>query len=76
MQGFINLQKEMPLAMQLPLQRLAARHGGPHGIRIPQSGRFHESGSKLKLPEVGEICCLIPTNAPAAGTEPTAMKTR
>ena len=54
MQGFIDLQKKMPLAMQLPLQRLAARHGGPHGIRIPQSGRFHESGSKLKLPEVGE----------------------
>ena len=54
MPGFIRLQKELPLAIQLPLQRLAARHGGPHGIRIPQSGRFHESGSNLKLPEVEE----------------------
>ena len=54
MPGFIKLQKEMPLAIQLSLQRLAARHGGPHGMRVPQSGRFHEPGTKLKLPEVGE----------------------
>ena len=54
MQNFVSLQKEMPLAMQLPIQRLAARHGGPHGIRIPQSGRFHESGNTLKKPEVSE----------------------
>ena len=45
MKNFISLQEEMPLAMQLPLQRLAARHGGPHGIKVPQSGRFHEPGS-------------------------------
>ena len=54
MQSYLSLQKEMPLAVQLPLQLLAARHGGPHGIRVPQSGRFHESGSDYKLPEVGE----------------------
>ena len=54
MPNFISLQKEMPLAIQLPLQRLAARHGGPHGMRVPQSGRFHEQGTKLKLPEVEE----------------------
>ena len=54
MPGFISLQKEMPLAMQLPLQRLAARHGGPHGIRVPQSGSFHEPGRNLKLPEIEE----------------------
>jgi hypothetical protein len=54
MPGFVNLQKEMPMAMQLFMQRLAARHGGPHGIRVPQSGRFHEQGTKLKLPEVEE----------------------
>ena len=54
MKNYISLQKEMPLAMQLPLQRLAARHGGPHGIRIPQSGWFHESGSTLQKPEVAE----------------------
>jgi len=25
------------MAMQLPLQRLAARRGGPEGIKVPQS---------------------------------------
>ncbi len=54
MKNYINLQQEMPLAMQLPLQHLAARHGGPHGIRIPQSGWFHESGITLQKPEVVE----------------------
>ncbi len=52
MKDFINLQKEMPLAMQLPLQHLVARHGGPHNIRVPQSGHFHEPGSDLKLPDI------------------------
>jgi hypothetical protein len=52
MQSYISLQEGMPMAMQLPLQSLVARHGGPDGIRIPQSSRFHESGSDLKLPEV------------------------
>jgi hypothetical protein len=54
MKSYVRLQEELPMAMQLPLQRLAARRGGPHGIKIPQSGRFHESGSDLKLPEVQE----------------------
>ena len=54
MKSYISLQKELPMAMQLPLQRLAARHGGPDGIRVPQSGRFHEPGNDLKLPEVQE----------------------
>jgi hypothetical protein len=54
MNNYINLQKSLPLAMQLPLQRLAARHGGPQGIRVPQSGRFHEPGHDLKLPDVQE----------------------
>ena len=52
MKNYISLQKEFPLAIQIPLQRLASRHGGPDGLRIPQSGRFHESGSKSKLPDV------------------------
>ena len=54
MPKFHSLHKEMPMAIQIPLQRLAARHGGPLGIRVPQAGRFHETGTKLKLPEVGE----------------------
>ena len=54
MKSYIRLQEELPMAMQLPLQRLVARHGGPEGIRVPQSGMFHEPGSDLKLPEVQE----------------------
>jgi hypothetical protein len=54
MANYIRLQEQLPLAMQLPLQRLVARHGGPEGIRVPQSGWFHESGTDLKLPEVHE----------------------
>ena len=52
MPGYLRLQEEMPLAMQLPMQRLAARRDGPDGLRVPQSGRFHESGSDLKAAEV------------------------
>ena len=37
-----RLQKQMPFALQLPLQRLVARHDGPGGIRVPQSGWLHE----------------------------------
>jgi hypothetical protein len=48
------LQQEMPMAMQLPLQRLAARHGGPSGIKVPQSGWFFESGKDLQSPQVQE----------------------
>jgi hypothetical protein len=54
MNNYISLQQELPFAMQLPLQHLTARHGGPHGIRIPQSGWFHESGISLQKPKVAE----------------------
>ncbi len=37
-----RLQRDLPFAMQLPLQRLVARHDGPGGIRVPQSGWLHE----------------------------------
>ncbi len=39
---YLRLQEQMPLALQLPLQRLVARHDGPGGIRVPQSGWLHE----------------------------------
>jgi hypothetical protein len=52
MPAYIKLQDELLMAMQLPLQRLAARHGGPDGIRVPQSGWLHESGRDFKAPEV------------------------
>ena len=54
MKSYIRLQEELPMAMQLPLQRLAARHGGPEGIKVPQSGRFHEPGRDRKSSEVQE----------------------
>ena len=54
MNSYLRLQAEMPEAFQLPLQHLAARHDGPDGIRVPQSGWFHESGSDYKAPEVHE----------------------
>jgi len=54
MNSYLRLQAEMPLAFQLPLQHLVARRDGPDGIRVPQSGWFHESGSDYKAPEVHE----------------------
>jgi len=47
-----ELQGELPLAFQLPLQRLAARHEAPGGIRVPQSGWLHEPGPEGKGTEV------------------------
>ncbi|HYA49147.1 MAG TPA: M28 family peptidase [Burkholderiales bacterium] len=41
---YIRLQEKLPLAMQVPLQRLAARRDAPGGIRVPQSGWLHEEG--------------------------------
>ena len=37
-----NLRAELPLATQIPLLNMVARHEGAHGIRVPQSGWFHE----------------------------------
>ena len=37
-----RLQEDLPLALQLPLQRVVARHEGAGGIRVPQSGWLHE----------------------------------
>ncbi len=54
MPSYIRLQEEVPMAMQLPLQQLVARHGGPDEVKVPQSGSFHESGSDFKSPEVHE----------------------
>ncbi len=37
-----RLQLELPLATQIPLLHLIARHEAPQGIRVPQSGWLHE----------------------------------
>jgi hypothetical protein len=47
------LSRELPLATQIPLLRLARRHGGP-GIRIPQSGWIHEPGRRNAPRDVHE----------------------
>lgn len=47
-----HLQKQLPLAMQLPLQRLVVRHDGPDGIRVPQSGWLHEQRRDEKETEL------------------------
>ncbi|MDE3088516.1 MAG: M28 family peptidase [Chloroflexota bacterium] len=39
---YARLQKQLPFAMQLPLQRVVGRHGGPAGIHVPQSGWLQE----------------------------------
>jgi hypothetical protein len=39
---FAQLQGQLPMAMQIPLLHLVARHGGWLGLRVPQSGWLHE----------------------------------
>ncbi|MGA2488595.1 MAG: M28 family peptidase [Anaerolineales bacterium] len=52
MPTYANLQKELPLAIQIPLLRLVPRNGGPAGIHVPQSGWIHEPRPGL---DPGEI---------------------
>ncbi|MCL4540352.1 MAG: M28 family metallopeptidase [Bacteroidetes bacterium] len=47
-----RLQEQLPLALQLPLQRLVVRHDGPDGIRVPQSGWLHEPRRDQKETEL------------------------
>jgi Peptidase family M28 len=49
-----RLQEQMPFAFQLPLLRLAARQGGPDGIRVPQSGWLREPHRDQKESEIQE----------------------
>ena len=39
---YLDLQKELPLAMQVPLLNVCERSEGTRGLRIPQSGYMHE----------------------------------
>src|SRR5258708_7408755 len=40
---YLELERELPAASQIPLLHALARHEGPAGIRIPQSGWLHEA---------------------------------
>jgi len=39
--SYWDFQRQFPMALQIPLLQMAARHGGPYGIRVPQSGWLH-----------------------------------
>lgn len=41
-QPYLSLQKELPLAMQIPLLHLIERHEAIGSLRVPQSGWMHE----------------------------------
>ena len=54
MPGFLHLKKALPVAAQIPLLNLVARNRGIGGLRVTQSGWFHEPhpGNKdLKMNE-------------------------
>jgi hypothetical protein len=40
---YVQLQQELPLALQIPLLHSVIRHEAPRGIRVPQSGWMHEA---------------------------------
>ncbi len=46
------LQEELPTALQIPLLHLVARHSGPAGIRVPQSGWISEPHPDVKPSDV------------------------
>ena len=39
---FLQLQRELPLAMQIPLLHMFPRHDHPYSLRVPQAGWMHE----------------------------------
>jgi hypothetical protein len=43
MPTYLKLQKKLPLAIQIPLLRLVARHRGVGSLRVTQSGWIHET---------------------------------
>lgn len=50
--NYLGLQKEFPFAIHFPLLRLVARHGGPGGLRVPQSGWIRETRGGSKEAEI------------------------
>lgn len=49
---YLILQKELPLAMQIPLLNVLDRHEAPRGLRILQSGWMHEPHPDLPEPDL------------------------
>src|SRR5262245_26464672 len=48
--AYLKLRDELPLATQVPLLHLVARHEAPSGLRIPQSGWLHEPRGGAEVP--------------------------
>jgi hypothetical protein len=48
----LRLQRELPLASQIPLQVIARRRAGFTGIRVPQSGWFHQPSPTHREPDI------------------------
>ncbi|MGD0610500.1 MAG: M28 family peptidase [Anaerolineales bacterium] len=42
MPTYLKLQRELPMAVQIPLLRLVPRSSGLEGLRVPQTGWLHE----------------------------------
>ena len=55
MERYRKLQRQLPLALQIPLLHLLERHEAPHGIRVPQSGWLHEGNSTESSPEPNHV---------------------
>jgi hypothetical protein len=51
MPTYLRLSKQLPQAMQIPLQRLVERHNGLDSLRVPQSGWLLEPHPNLKPSE-------------------------
>jgi hypothetical protein len=48
--GYVQLQRELATANQIPLQHMVERHEAPYGLRVPQSGWFHVPGPDHPAP--------------------------
>lgn len=49
---FLKLQRQLRLAMQIPLLNVCDRHEAPRGLRILQSGWLHEPRADLPEPDL------------------------
>ena len=48
--SYLQLDQELPLAVQIPLLQLAARHEGWLGLRVPQSGWLDDRQGEATVP--------------------------
>ncbi len=51
--SFLNLERELPLATQIPLLNVCERHEAIRGLRILQSGWMHEPHAGMPLAPAG-----------------------